>query len=331
MDIVLELKRALRRVLSDDVVDKLKVRLKELTETRRDREIDALYRLLYEAVQDKEQSLELTSGQTVDTFNFQWTEMPEGRYMLSNPWFKTNIQSILTEQLLLLKPEWFKGKSVLDAGCGGGRWSHGLASLGANVTSVDINEVAIESARKAMEPFDVEKDYCLTPLEQLGEVMPGRKFDLVYSYGVIHHCGSFNKAFNAVVDRVADEGVLFLYLYGRETIPYDQDIELFKDRVYYNSLPTGEERYRFLLDRVHGRPEMVHEAHDHFAPLINRRLEFDEVRERLESLGFEDVERTLDTSELYIRAFRPGGKSKNADYLLPKSTPPFWFDHHKDS
>lgn len=331
MDIMLELKRALRRLLSDDVVEALKQRLKALTATKRDKEVDALYRLLYEAVHDYDQSLMLTTRQTVDTFRFQWSELPEGRYMLSNPWFKENIRSILCEQLLLLKPEWFQGKSVMDAGCGGGRWSHGLASLGANVTSVDINDVAIESAKKAMQPFDVVKNYCQTPLEELDKAMGEMKYDLVFSYGVIHHCGSFNKSFGNVVDRVADDGVLFLYLYGRETIPYEQDIELFKDRVYYNSLPTSEERYQFLLNRTHGRPEMVHEAHDHFAPLVNRRHEFEEIRERLEALGFEDIMQTMDTTDLYIRAFKKGGRRKHEESLLPKPKPPFWFDHHEDS
>ena len=33
--------------------------------------------------------------------------------------------------------DWFAGKSVLDAGCGNGRWSTAFARLGAQVTAID--------------------------------------------------------------------------------------------------------------------------------------------------------------------------------------------------
>ena len=39
----------------------------------------------------------------------------------------------------LLRKE-IKNKTVIDVGCGGGRWSYGFAKLGCKVTSVDISE-----------------------------------------------------------------------------------------------------------------------------------------------------------------------------------------------
>ena len=63
----------------------------------------------------------------------------EGGVLLSDPWFRENVTRILTEEELQIRPEWFAGKRVLDAGCGRGRWSYGFASLGTDVTSVDVN------------------------------------------------------------------------------------------------------------------------------------------------------------------------------------------------
>ena len=43
-----------------------------------------------------------------------------------------------------LPPEYFKGKLVLDAGCGSGRWTYAMASLGATVVAVDLTDAGVE-------------------------------------------------------------------------------------------------------------------------------------------------------------------------------------------
>lgn len=330
MDIVLELKRALRKILSDQTVNEIKKLLGRLGPQKGKREIDTLYRMLFNAVNDPENALDIGANQTVETFRHQWTDLADGQFMLSDTWFKENINSILCDEMLLLKPEWFKGKSILDAGCGGGRWSYGLAQLGADTTSVDINEIAIKSTEEALAPFPVKKSFHLSPLEDLDHVLGDTKFDMVFSFGVIHHCKSFNKAFDSVVSKVADDGFLFLYLYGRESFSLEEDLELFKDRMYYNSLSTTEERIAFLKKRADTHEICLNQLHDHFAPLINRRFEFDDIRKRLEKAGFGHIERTMDTTELYIRAFKgKEGHKAHEKFMQPKKGQPFWFNRYR--
>lgn len=324
------LKKIIRRFLSEEKIEQIKAVRKKYAPTKRIQEVDALYRLLYNAVHDLDESLDLTAKQTVQAFSSQWTDLPEGQYMLSDPWFKENIRSILTEQMLLIKPEWFAGKRILDAGCGNGRWSYGLASLGADITCVDINEIALEETKKAVVSFDVNKQFIHTPMEELHTQIPDQFFDMVYSFGVIHHCKSFNKSFDNVVARVAEGGVLFLYLYGRESLTMEEDIDLFKDRVEYNSIQSEDERVAFLLKRVGGRKEYLHQMHDLLAPLLNRRLDYAYVEERLKAHGFTDIERTMDSTDLFIRAFKgDSAKTSHESFLLPKMQPPYWFRHHK--
>lgn len=324
------LKKIIRIFLSEESIERIKAVRKKYAPTKRIQEVDALYRLLYNAVHDLDESLDLTAKQTVQAFSSQWTELPEGQYMLSDPWFKENVQSILTEQMLLIKPEWFAGKRVLDAGCGNGRWSYGLASMGADITCVDINEIALKETKKAVTPFGVNKQFVHTPMEELHTKIPDQSFDMVYSFGVIHHCNSFNKSFDNVVSRVAEGGILFLYLYGRESLTMDEDLDLFKDRVQYNSIQDEDERVAFLLKRVGGRKEYLHQMHDLLAPLLNRRLEYDYVAERLKAHGFTDIERTMDSSDLFIRAFKgESAKASHDSSLLPKAQPPYWYRHHK--
>ena len=63
--------------------------------------------------------------------------------MLDDPWFRESVDQILTNEILCIKTNWFKGKKVLDAGCGLGRWTIGFLRLGAHVTAVDLSRNAI--------------------------------------------------------------------------------------------------------------------------------------------------------------------------------------------
>src|ERR1700733_5174596 len=138
-------------------------------------EIDSLYKLLYNQVHNLDHTVPFVETQTVGAFNFQWSELSEGEAMLSDKRFKDNVEQIITEKQVLIKKEWFKGKEVMDCGCGGGRWSYGLAKLGANVTAVDINEPALKATKEALKEFDVQKQFILTPLEQLTKHIPQGK------------------------------------------------------------------------------------------------------------------------------------------------------------
>ena len=288
-------------------------------------EINSLYKLLYNQIHDFDQTMPLAAAQTVGTFGFQWAELKEGEHMLSDRRFKDNVEYIITEREILIKKEWFKGKDVIDCGCGGGRWSYGLAKLGANVTAVDINESALEATKDVLRDIDVKKQFVLTPLEQLTKSLPeGKKFDLVWCWGVLHHCNSFTESFRQVMSCVKEGGFIYLYLYGRETLDYEADINLFKNRVIYNTLQTWEEKEKFLIGKSNGDKTKLHQNHDLFAPLLNRRLEFDYVKKVLEENGFTDVVRTVENTELYIRAVKTKMQPGDSAMLIEKGHNPHW-------
>lgn len=290
------------------------------------RDIDALYKLLYDQVHNLDRTLPIVSSQTEGAFGYQWDKLQEGEAMLSDKWFKDNVTEIITERETLIRKEWFKGKDIIDCGCGGGRWSYGLAKLGANITAVDINESAIEATRNAIKEFDVKKEFVLTPLEQLSEKLPAdKKYDMVWSWGVLHHCNSFNDSFRQVMARVKEGGFIYLYLYGRESVSYEEDVSLFKNRVRYNTLQTWKEKEDFLVEKSHGDRTKLHQNHDMYAPLLNRRLEFDYVKKMLEEHGFTDIVRTVKNTELHIRAVKTKMKPEDRDMIIHNDNNPFWF------
>lgn len=289
-------------------------------------EVTALYRVLYDQVHDLDEAREIRPLSTRESFAHQWTEHPTGEYLLSDPWFKKNVDRILCEQELLIDRSWFKGKKVLDAGCGNGRWAYGFSKLGADLTCVDQAESALRATAAATAEFSNLKRFVRTPLENLSEKLPGEQFDLVFSWGVLHHCVSYTKALKSVTSVVKPGGILYLYLYGRESLPIEKDIETFKERVVYNVLMTHEERKKFLLRMAKGDPNKVHNFHDIYAPLINRRFTFDEVKKQLAELGFTNFQRTISHSEVFIRA--TNGIAKIREFELAPKKPPYWFQGH---
>lgn len=84
--------------------------------------------------------------------------------------------------------EW-KGKRVLEIGCGIGTDTISFARAGAQVTAVDLTEKSIEVARQRAEVFGLQDRirFVCANAERLREFLPAEPFDLIYSFGVIHH------------------------------------------------------------------------------------------------------------------------------------------------
>jgi 2-polyprenyl-3-methyl-5-hydroxy-6-metoxy-1,4-benzoquinol methylase len=85
--------------------------------------------------------------------------------------------------------ERWKGKRVLEIGCGIGTDTINFARAGATVTAVDLSEESLAVARKRAEIFELTDriTFYQANAEELSAVVPAQPYDLVYSFGVIHH------------------------------------------------------------------------------------------------------------------------------------------------
>jgi 2-polyprenyl-3-methyl-5-hydroxy-6-metoxy-1,4-benzoquinol methylase len=110
-----------------------------------------------------------------------------------------------------------RGRRFLDAGSGSGLFSLAARRLGAQVHSFDYDPQSVACTRELRNryfPDDaqwvVEEASVLDRayLSQLG------RFDVVYSWGVLHHTGSMWQALENVADLPAIGGRLFIAIYN---------------------------------------------------------------------------------------------------------------------
>jgi ubiquinone/menaquinone biosynthesis C-methylase UbiE len=84
--------------------------------------------------------------------------------------------------------ERWRGKRVLEIGCGIGTDTVNFARAGAEVTAVDLSEKSLELARNRATVFGLSNiRFYQGNAEELSSFVPVEAYDLIYSFGVIHH------------------------------------------------------------------------------------------------------------------------------------------------
>lgn len=83
----------------------------------------------------------------------------------------------------------WNGKRVLEVGCGIGTDTMNFARAGAQVTAVDLSSASLDLARRRAEVYGVQDriTFVEANAERLSEFVTPEEYDLVYSFGVIHH------------------------------------------------------------------------------------------------------------------------------------------------
>jgi len=113
--------------------------------------------------------------------------------------------------------EQWRGKRVLEVGCGIGTDTVNFAKRGAWVTAVDLSARSLELAQKRVKVYGLSDyvTFCQANAEQLTDVLPVEDYDLVYSFGVIHHTPNPSMALRQMAEYVGPGGTLKLMVYHR--------------------------------------------------------------------------------------------------------------------
>jgi len=110
-------------------------------------------------------------------------------------------------------------KKVLEIGCGIGTDTINFARHGAKVTTVDLSERSIELARKRAAVFGVDGQiqFYGGNAEELTQFVPAEAYDLIYSFGVIHHTPHPRKVLEQLKEYTRPGTTLKMMVYHRRS------------------------------------------------------------------------------------------------------------------
>lgn len=114
-------------------------------------------------------------------------------------------------------PRW-RGREVLEIGCGIGTDSINFLRNGANLTIVELSGESLAITKKRLELEGLKANFINGNAEGLDQLLPtDKKFDLIYSFGVIHHTPHPERVVSAIAGRLKPGGELRLMVYARHS------------------------------------------------------------------------------------------------------------------
>ncbi|PHQ81346.1 MAG: SAM-dependent methyltransferase [Coxiella sp. (in: Bacteria)] len=143
-------------------------------------------------------------------FGENWSDFSQGIT-------KKHIQEARQSFITLVGTDDLSQQRFLDIGCGSGLFSLAASSLNAeHVLSTDIDPNSVKTTQHVLEQFATHKNYACQQISvfDLDPKTQGT-FDIVYSWGVLHHTGSMYKAITHAASMVAPNGKLVIALYRK--------------------------------------------------------------------------------------------------------------------
>ena len=144
----------------------------------------------------------------------------------------------------MLEVESLAGKTFLDIGSGSGLFSLAARRLGARVHSFDYDPNSVgctQELRRRYFPDDEQWVVASGSALDADYIASLGKFDIVYSWGVLHHTGDMWSALANAAVPVSSGGTLFIAIYNDQG---GASIRWAKTKRLYNRLPRN---LRFLV------------------------------------------------------------------------------------
>jgi ubiquinone/menaquinone biosynthesis C-methylase UbiE len=112
-------------------------------------------------------------------------------------------------------PAW-SGRDVLEIGCGLGTDTVRFARAGARITGVDLTDTAVELTRRRLEAESLDGVARQADAEELP--FADASFDLVYSWGVLHHTPDTRRAVREAHRVLRPNGEARIMLYNSRSL-----------------------------------------------------------------------------------------------------------------
>jgi len=137
-------------------------------------------------------------AQTMSSFGYEWNEFAE-----------YDAQNFL-ELIYPVEPKYFSSKLGLDCGCGAGRHTQQAVAYGAEMVAMDLSWAVDASYKKNLptaQAMVVQCDVFNLPFKP-------KRFDFIYSLGVLHHTTNPPKSFDSLVPLLKPGGGIMVWIYS---------------------------------------------------------------------------------------------------------------------
>ena len=141
------------------------------------------------------------------SFGYQWNTFARAQLDSANGTSRSRDMFVEKTGLPL---ESLRGKRVLDAGCGMGRFAEVCIEAGADVHAIDLS-TAVEAAARNLGHHPNATFY---QADIMNLPFADGTFDIVYSIGVLHHTPDTKKAFLSLTRLVKPGGVIVIWVYS---------------------------------------------------------------------------------------------------------------------
>jgi 2-polyprenyl-6-hydroxyphenyl methylase/3-demethylubiquinone-9 3-methyltransferase len=145
----------------------------------------------------------------------------EGHFEFGENW--TNFVDIVEEShkenavakmRRLFPDDELRGANFLDIGCGSGLHSLAAARLGVGaIHAIDIDPNSVSAARRVVAEIGGKISWEIETISVFD--LPPGQFDIVYSWGVLHHTGDMWRAVHAAAQQVRPGGLFAIALYRK--------------------------------------------------------------------------------------------------------------------
>ena len=154
----------------------------------------------------------------------------------------------------------YKDKKVLEIGCGIATDGQKFAENGAIYKGIDLTPRGIEIAKNRFKLFNLPGEF---EVQNIEEYISNEKYDLIYSFGVLHHTPDINKALKNIYSMLKDGGELKIMLYAKNSWKYFRIIDGLDQYEAQNNVPianvyTKEEVLDLLKDFKNIKIEQTH-------------------------------------------------------------------------
>lgn len=258
----------------------------------------------------------VSSEAYANSFGFEWNKFRDVQIDILN---RTNESEKTFMEKTGLTPEDVRGKFVLDAGCGAGRYAEVVSRWGCKaVIGCDLSlgvDAAYQNIGSRSNVHLVQADLFKLPLR-------GEAFNIVFSIGVLHHTSNTHEAFKAIVPYLEKGGIMAVYVYQawKAFRPSDTvrklTVRLPKPLLYYLSLLSIPLYYLYKIPLIgrfwhillpismHPRPRWRWlDTFDWYSPKFQWKHTYPEVFQWFKEAGLSDIE-LLETSPICIRGVK---------------------------